>query len=89
MRWSLPPPVDSTRAAELAAEAGIAPWVAEVMLRRGMGAAADARKFLSPLLRTLGDPFLLPGMDAAVARIIAALRRKNASRSTATTMWTA
>ena len=76
MRWSLPPPIDTARAAELAAEAGIAPWVAEVMLRRGMGAAADARKFLSPLLRTLSDPFLMPGMDAAIARIIAALEAK-------------
>ena len=76
MRWSLPSPVDPVRAAELASEARIVPWVAEVMLRRGKGEVAEARRFLSPLLRSLSDPFLLPGMDAAVARISAALDAK-------------
>lgn len=76
MRWLLPSPVDPEVAARLAAEAGIAAWVAEVMLRRGKGGVSETQRFLSPLLRTLSDPFLLPGMDAAVARIIAALEAK-------------
>ena len=46
------------------------------MVRRGKGDAVEAQKFLNPLLRTLSDPFLLPGMDAAVARIITALEGK-------------
>ena len=76
MRWLLPSPVDPDLATRLAADAGIAPWVAEVMLRRGKGGAAEARAFLTPQLRSLSDPFLLAGMDAAVARIIAALESK-------------
>jgi len=33
-------------------------------------------KFLRPRLRTLSDPFLLPNMQAAVARILGALDRR-------------
>ncbi len=73
MRWLLPPPVDPVRAGALGAEAGIERWVAELMLRRGKGGADEARSFLKPMLRSLSDPFLMPGMDAAIVRIIAAL----------------
>jgi single-stranded-DNA-specific exonuclease len=63
-------PEDSAR---LAREAGVHPIVAEILLRRGIATAEAARRFLHPSLGDLHDPFLLQGMDAAVARILKAL----------------
>lgn len=73
MRWHLPAPIDSARVRELSAASGVEPWVAELLIRRGKGSPEDAVVFLKPMLRSLSDPFSLPGMDAAVARIIAAI----------------
>ena len=75
MRWIFPKTVDATTVARLVREAGIAPWVAECLVRRGLSEPEVAAKFLRPMLRTLSDPFLLPGMDAAVVRVLAALEK--------------
>lgn len=58
---------------ELSDAAGVEPWVAELLIRRGKSSPQDALGFLKPMLRSLSDPFSLPGMDAAVVRIIAAI----------------
>jgi single-stranded-DNA-specific exonuclease len=47
--------------------------VARLLLRKGFASAEDIENFLRPRLKSLSDPFLLPNMEAAVARIIAAL----------------
>ena len=73
MKWIFPAPIDAERAKTLAAEAGVEPWIAEMLLRRGKGDPAEARAFLKPLLRSLSDPFLLPGMEGVIARLITAL----------------
>ena len=73
MRWCLPAPIESARVRELSDAAGVEPWVAELLIRRGKSSPQDALGFLKPMLRSLSDPFSLPGMDAAVARIIAAI----------------
>jgi single-stranded-DNA-specific exonuclease len=75
-RWVFPKAVDPATAARLVREAGIAPWVAECLVRRGLSEPGVAAKFLKPLLRTLSDPFLLPAMDAAVARVLAAVEKR-------------
>ncbi len=62
--------------ARLVREAGIAPWVAECLVRRGLSEPEVAGRFLKPLLRTLSDPFLLPGMEAAAARVLAAVEKR-------------
>jgi single-stranded-DNA-specific exonuclease len=64
-RWVVEP--ESAHAA-LAAYGGIAPLVAALLSRRGI-VPADAAAFLNDRTRALSDPFLLIGMDAAVARI--------------------
>ncbi len=47
--------------------------MAALLVRRGYTGVEEARRFLHPLLKTLGDPFELAGMRAAVDRIFAAL----------------
>jgi single-stranded-DNA-specific exonuclease len=74
-RWILPTPIDDSLCRRLARELGVARFVAEVLIRRGFDEPAQAARFLQPQLKTLGDPFLLPHMEAAVARILAAVDR--------------
>ena len=57
-------------------DAQIAPWVAQCLVRRGLSEAETATRFLQPRLRTLSDPFLLPAMDAAVTRVLAAVEKR-------------
>jgi single-stranded-DNA-specific exonuclease len=75
-RWILPESVDAPLAAQFAKELGVARFVAELLVRRGFQTAGEAARFLEPRLKTLSDPFLLPDMEAAVARILAALDRR-------------
>ena len=72
-RWILPQPTDPAAVQRLVKGAGLARFVAEVLLRRGVGSPEEAARFLDPRLKSLGDPFALPNMDAAVTRIFAAL----------------
>ena len=44
-------------------------------MRKGFANAEEVETFLRPRLKLLSDPFLLPNMEAAVARIFAALDR--------------
>jgi single-stranded-DNA-specific exonuclease len=71
--WIFPSPIDSTVTARLGRELGVARFVAELLVRRGLHEPAAAERFLQPQLKSLGDPFTLPHMDAAVARIFAAI----------------
>ncbi len=73
VRWILPETIDTSIARALARELGVAPFVGELLVRRGFDTAESASRFLDPRLKTLGDPFLLPDMDRAVERILAAL----------------
>ncbi len=75
-RWIFPETADPASVARLVRDAQIAPWVAECLVRRGLAEAEVATRFLQPRLRTLSDPFLLPAMDAAVRRILAAVERR-------------
>jgi single-stranded-DNA-specific exonuclease len=54
-------------------ELGLPPFVAELLCRRGFSTPALASPFLEPRLKTLSDPFLLPNMEAAVQRLLAAI----------------
>lgn len=75
LRWIIPESPDLVRCRELAHALGVAPFVAELLCRRGFGGADAAGQFLQPRLKTLSDPFLLPNIAAAVDRILAALDR--------------
>jgi len=62
---------------------GAIPWreicgsecIARLLSRKGFACTEEADAFLRPRLCSLGDPFLLPQMEAAVSRIFAALER--------------
>ena len=47
--------------------------IARLLFRKGFRCADGVQNFLRPRLSSLSDPFLLPQMGAAVARILAAL----------------
>ena len=64
---------DHAAAARLARELALEPIAARVLACRGLGDLAAAERFLAARLTDLPDPFLLRGMDAAVARLARAL----------------
>jgi single-stranded-DNA-specific exonuclease len=72
-RWIVQEPAPATARDRLCRELGLHPLVAEILVRRGLAEPAAAESFLHPRLEHLHDPFLLHGMDAAVARIVRAL----------------
>src|SRR5206468_5929996 len=50
--------------------------IARLLMRKGLGSAAEVETFLRPRLSSLSDPFLLPNMEAAVQRILGVLDQK-------------
>ena len=55
--------------------ASISPVFAQVLINRGLKTAADINDFLYPSITGFSDPFELPSMKAAVARVKLALHR--------------
>jgi single-stranded-DNA-specific exonuclease len=51
------------------------PCIVELLKRKRFTCADEVNAFLDPRLRTVSDPFLLPNMEAAVARILEAIDR--------------
>jgi len=70
-RWTSAPP-QPLLAEKLAAELKISPLLAQCLLNRGHSEAAAIEKFLTPRLKNLADPFLLPNMATAVERLLRA-----------------
>jgi len=64
-RWTIAPP-------PLVARLNISPLLAQCLLNRGLSELPAIEKFLAPRLKQLADPFLLPNMDEAVARLLRA-----------------
>ena len=54
----------------------ISPLLAQCLLNRGLSEPAAIENFLSPRLKNLADPFLLPNMAAAVERLLPRPRAK-------------
>ena len=76
-RWT-PAPPQPLLAGELASQLKISPLLAQCLLNRGHSEPAEIENFLSPRLKNLADPFLLPNMAAAVERLLRA-REQNES----------
>jgi single-stranded-DNA-specific exonuclease len=70
-RWS-PAPPQPLLANKLAAELKISPLLAQCLVNRGHSEASVIQNFLSPRLKNLADPFLLPNMNSAVERLLRA-----------------
>ncbi len=69
-------PCDDHAVQQLTAELKVSPITARLLCIRGLGELEQARRFLSPSLADLHDPFTLTGMHAAVDRILAAIERR-------------
>lgn len=67
-RWVLAEE-DTDAAAALGAQLGLAPLVSRLLVSRGYRNAEDAKRFLFPGIRDLHDPYVMLGMERAVARI--------------------
>lgn len=61
---------------ELAKRYASCPPVSELLVQRGISSVKEAEKFFHPSLKDLHDPFLMPGMDKAVARLNKAMGAK-------------
>jgi single-stranded-DNA-specific exonuclease len=70
-RWSLLPP-QPLLTDQLAARLQVSPLLAQCLLNRGLSESEALAAFLEPRLKSLADPFLLPAMDAAIARLLCA-----------------
>jgi single-stranded-DNA-specific exonuclease len=67
---------DEARANVVARELGVSPVTARLLCIRGLGDIDGARRFLSPSLDDLHDPFRLTDMAAGVERILTAIARR-------------
>jgi single-stranded-DNA-specific exonuclease len=74
--WDLSVIVQSSDLVVLATELRLPVSLVQLLDRRGFQDASAIRGFLWPRLRELSDPFLLPGMKAAVERIFQAVDRQ-------------
>ena len=72
-RWQFAPCAPDADT-ELAAQLGVSRLLARCLLNRGCSSAELASEYLQPRLARLSDPFLLPDMDRAVERLLAAHR---------------
>jgi single-stranded-DNA-specific exonuclease len=68
-------PVDAERVRAVADAVGVPEVIARLLCQRGLDEPAAARRFLSPDLSQLNDPYLLAGMQQAVDRLREAIAR--------------
>jgi single-stranded-DNA-specific exonuclease len=68
---------DESPVEALSRELGVSAVTARLLCIRGLGGLDEARRFLSPRLEDLHDPFRLADMPAAVDRILAAIAAKD------------
>src|SRR2546427_8391665 len=73
-RWSIAPP-QPLLARRLAEDLKVSTLLAQCLANRGLTEPSRAIDFLEPRLKQLSDPFLLPNMAAAVARLFLARSR--------------
>lgn len=73
-RWTCAP-AQPALGAVLRQQLQLSPLLAQCLLNRGLSEPDLIRRFLDPRLSQLADPFLLPGMDAAVTRLFQARDR--------------
>src|SRR5471030_2707228 len=74
-RW-MPAPSQPLLAEKLATSHKVSPLLAQCLLNRGFSEPSEIENFLSPRLKNLADPFLLPNMAAAVERLLRAHAEK-------------
>ncbi len=73
-QWILPPQIKAEKINQIAQAFNLPPVIAQILIQRGIDSLEKVKKFYDLSLDNLYDPFLLPGMEVAVDRIIRALR---------------
>lgn len=71
-KWRLRTP-DPTAVAQLADALALDPLTAALLVNRSLTDPEEARRFLSPRMADMPDPYLMKDMEKAVTRIIAAM----------------
>lgn len=69
MRWTVKPKPDSSKIEVLQKALQVDPFIATLLVERGIETFEEAKKFFRPSLKDLHDPYLMKDMDKAVARI--------------------
>ncbi|MDE6266936.1 MAG: single-stranded-DNA-specific exonuclease RecJ [Muribaculaceae bacterium] len=77
-KWNYLPLTSDEQKAQtaLATKYASCPPISELLVERGITTVEEAEKFFRPSLRDLHDPFLMPDMDKAVARLNRAMGSK-------------
>jgi single-stranded-DNA-specific exonuclease len=77
-KWNYQPPSPKTTEAAnaLARDTGMSPILCRLLIERGITSAAEVKRFFSPRLSELHDPFLMKDMNRAVDRLNQAMGRK-------------
>lgn len=77
-RWNYEPPTtENVACAEaLAEEVRVSPAIAQMLVKRGIRTAEQARKYFHPQLLELHDPYLMKDMDRAVERLNEAMGQR-------------
>lgn len=73
-RWVVRPQGDPRAVEELSSRLSMSPVLTNLLVQRGIDTVEKAKKFFSPQLSDLHDPFLMKDMDKAVARVEQAVR---------------
>ncbi len=73
-QWVLPAKIEAEKVSPIANKFNLPPIIAQILIQRGIDTIPKVEKFYDLRLENLYDPFLLPGMDVAIDRIIRALR---------------
>ena len=68
-RWVVKPQGDPQAVEALASSLRMSPVLTNLLVQRGIDTVEKAKKFFSPSLRDLHDPFLMKDMEKAVERI--------------------
>ena len=74
-RWVVKPQGDKQAVEALASHLHMSPVLTNLLVQRGIDTVEKAKKFFSPSLRDLHDPFLMKDMDRAVQRIERAVKQ--------------
>ncbi|WP_248724471.1 single-stranded-DNA-specific exonuclease RecJ [Seonamhaeicola sp. ML3] len=69
MRWTLKPKPEPSKVAHLQEALQVSETIATLLVQRGIETFEEAKDFFRPSLDHLHDPYLMKGMDKAVARI--------------------
>ena len=76
MRWTIKPFPKPEKTKELIDALKVDPFIAQLLVQRGIETYEEARQFFRPTLNDLHDPYLMKDMDKAVERIEKAIQNK-------------